>query len=124
MGADDVDIFRIQAGTIKSHIDALSLSLWIREYEIGRVGVNCVADNLPVYSRASRLRVFESLERVDATSFGNDDSISILVERSRCFGRVIVGGKCALTGKTCEDSECMDAFRHAASESEVAFVEP
>ena len=117
VGADDVDIFRIQTGPIKSHIDALSLSLWIREYEIGRVGVNCVADNLPVYSRASRLCVFESLEGVNATSFGNNDSISILVERSGCFGRVIVGGKCALAGKTCKDPECMDAFRNAASES-------
>ena len=50
-------------------------------------------------------RVAVSFQRIKTSAFGDHDSISFGVERSRCLGRVFVGGQCVLAVETCEDTE-------------------
>ena len=124
VGADDVDILGFESGAAECELDALGLTFWIGEDEVGGVGIDRVAGEFAVDFGAAAFGVAEAFEDVDAAPFGDDDAVTIAIERAAGSGRVGVGCEGVLAVEAREDPEGVDAFASPAGERDIALIEP
>ena len=123
MGINDVNLFWRKPRVSKSLLHALRLPFRIRQNKVGRVAVHAVADDFAVNFSAASFGVGKAFQGIHAPALGNDDTVSVDVERTGRFRRVFVTGKRVLRVERRENTERMNTFRNAASQSKVDFAQ-